>query len=384
MMRGGIPTNQAAGPPFPVGVPVGQDDMIDRVELLDELVARLGAGQSLLLAGPRRTGKSGVGHEALRRLRAANVYVASVDLFHVASLEELAVRLLGATLENRIGPWSRAVHNIAVLRDALASVRLTAKVHDLELGLALSAKTLSPEDALDVAVATGERIAARDGKRLVVLMDEFQEVERIGGDALFRRLRALMQAASHTAYLFLGSRPSLLRALFSQHSAAFYRFALPMEMPPIPEAAWRTYLRRKLASHRLTITDSAVNLLLERTGGHPWCTMEVISEAWMMRGEETTIDAEHVILGYNRALDRLTPVYEAEWQEVRRVRHADLVLKSLVAGAPPFDGQLNSGTVTRALHHLIDMAVVEHGTKRGEYLLVEKMFGEWVRSYISS
>ncbi len=373
-----------AGPPFPVGVPAGAQDVVDRAELLNELVGRLGSGQSLMLAGPRRTGKSGLGHEVLRRVRASGTYVASVDLFRVTSVEELAVRLLTSVTENRAGPWSHTMHSLAMLRAALAGVRVTAKLHDLELGLALGSRSMTPDEALDVALDTGEQMAARDGRRLVVLMDEFQEVERIGGAALFRRLRAQMQAQNHTAYLFVGSRPSLLRALFAHSSSPFYRLALPLEMPRVPEMAWREYIVEKLGQHGVSITESAMNLLLARSGGHPWCTMELISEAWVMRGDTSVIDAEHVALSYTRALGRLTPVYEAEWQEVRRVRSADAVLKRLVAGDGAYDPHLNSGTVSRALRHLMEMAVVERGARRGEYLLVEEMFGDWVRTYAGS
>jgi hypothetical protein len=273
------------------------------------------------------------------------------------------------------------VRTLRGLRDALSTLRVGAKVHDLDLSLALSPPQRTPEELLDLAFDTGERMAERDGRRLVVLLDEFQEVDRIGGRDLFRRLRALMQAHSHTAYLFLGSRPPLLRSLFSRRAEAFYRFALPLDMPPIPDNAWRQYLTQKLEPHRLSMTESAVNLLLERTGGHPWCTMEVISEAWVMRADANVITAEDTERGYRRALERMTPIYEAEWQEVRRIRYADAVLRNLVVGAPASQGDAHRTTITRALRHLTDTAILERGAKRGEYRFVEKMFGDWVRSY---
>lgn len=50
----------------------------------------------MVLAGPRRIGKSTVAEEALRRLGREGVYSARVDLFYTASLEELSTRLLMA------------------------------------------------------------------------------------------------------------------------------------------------------------------------------------------------------------------------------------------------------------------------------------------------
>lgn len=380
-MRGVEGLTDRLGPPFPVGVPVGRADLVDREDLIVELVGRLASGQSILLAGPRRTGKSGIGLEVLRRLGDDRVYTAAVDLFRVTSEEELAVRLLTSILANRTGSWAKASRSLGALREALSGVRVSAKIHDLELALALSPSTLTPPEALEVAIETGERMALRDHRRLVVLLDEFQEVERIGGQDLVRRLRALMQSQRATAYLFLGSRPSLLRSLFAHRQGAFYRFAVPMDIPPVPEDEWRGYLTRKLRAYGVEITAAALARLLDHTDGHPWCTMEVVSEAWIVRGHPSQIDAEDVERGYVRALERLTPLYEGAWQEVRRVRHADGVLKRIVLGEPVFDRSLNPGSVTRALRHLLEIAVLERGAGRGDYRLVEKMFGDWVRDY---
>ncbi len=304
-----------------------------------------------------------------------------MDLFRVTSVEELAVRLLASVAENRVGSWPRAVKSLAHLAEVLRTASVSAKLHDLELALSLAAPAPSPVEALEVALAAGETMAARDGRRLVVLLDEFQEVERLGGPPLLQRMRSVMQSQPHCAYLFLGSEPSLLRTLFSQQTAAFSRFALPLSMPPVPDAAWREYLTRKLAQTGVTITDAAASLLLERTGGHPWCTMEVASEAWVLRGDGNAIDAEHVAVAYGQALHRLSPVYEGLLLNVRRTRHADAVLGRIADGLPPYGGSVNSAAFTRALRHLTETGVLERGSGRGEYVLVEKMFGDWVRAY---
>lgn len=39
------------------------------------------------------------------------------------------------------------------------------------------------------------------------------------------------------------------------------------------------------------------------------------------------------------------------------------------------------GAVTRALHHLTDLAVLEHGQRRGDYVLMEKRFGDGMRRF---
>lgn len=85
---------------FPVGRIVEPPDLVDRSEFVGELRQRLLDGQSLMIAGPRRIGKSSLAREVLRQVREAGAYTAKVDLFYVTSVEEFASKFLQSILEN--------------------------------------------------------------------------------------------------------------------------------------------------------------------------------------------------------------------------------------------------------------------------------------------
>ena len=53
---------------FPVGRVAGPDDVVDREPFIDLIVHELISGQSVMIAGPRRIGKTSVAYEILRRL----------------------------------------------------------------------------------------------------------------------------------------------------------------------------------------------------------------------------------------------------------------------------------------------------------------------------
>ncbi len=106
---------------------------------------------------------------------------------------------------------------------------------------------LGGEESVEVAFALGERLATKDEKHLVILLDEFQELDRLGGPPLIKKLRALFQQQKHTTYLFLGSQAGLMHTIFSDQRQAFYRFAVMLNLPEIPEATWRSYLTEKFA-----------------------------------------------------------------------------------------------------------------------------------------
>ncbi len=368
---------------FPFGKPAGAADIVDREDFIRELVQRLSDGHSVILSGPRRTGKSSVAGEVLRRLAAQGAYTAQLDLFHVTNLEELASKLLQSVLANRTGVRSRAARALRGLRQWLSQGELRARVHDLELQVPLGSADVDPLDLLDTAVETAERLAAADGRRMVVLLDEFQEIERLGGEPLLKRLRSLFQMQERTAYLFLGSQAAMMQTIFGDRRRAFFRFALPLSLPPIPDEEWETYIRRRLAEHGIGVTASALAALLARTGGHPYCVMAVAYHAYLhcKLRQLSEINADMVDHAYEQSLAHLEDFYSVQWMEVRRVRHADSVLRAFAEGDQPYALGLHPHSVTKAIQHLLRIGVVSRGQRRGRYALVEPMFGEWVRRH---
>lgn len=85
---------------FPTDQPLPASQLIGREADVRELTETL-AGGNVILAGPRRTGKTSVCDAALSRLARRGCYTVAVDLFKIASASELAEALVTATLSNR-------------------------------------------------------------------------------------------------------------------------------------------------------------------------------------------------------------------------------------------------------------------------------------------
>jgi hypothetical protein len=367
-------------PLFPVGTLAGADDVVDRQEFMADVTAQLASGQSLVVAGPRRIGKTSVSREILRRLAHDGFYTAYVDLFLATSQESLATHLTQSILENHVGLRNRAVHTWADLREWARSLTLTGRLAGMDILLSHASMDPSPDQMLDEALNLAERIADRDNRRCIILFDEFQELDRIGGTPVFQRLRAILQRQTRCTYLFLGSQASLLYALFADRRQALYRFALLLDLPPIPAAAWSAYLARKFHDVGMRTSDVAVAELLRQTGGHPYGLMQVANRTYLAamssgRGEVT---AELVASAYEDVLRMLGRVYEAEWADLRRVKYADRVLTAIVRGEAPYGGDLAAVQVHRALQALQERGILNRGKPRGHYTLWEPMFGDWI------
>lgn len=366
---------------FPFGKPAMREDVVDRESFIQEVKQRLTDGQSVMLAGPRRIGKSSIAWEIMRRLKADGAYTSNVDLFYVTSIEELGAKLMQSTLENRTGPVHLAARAIQGLQKMFSISEVHAKIHDLELGVSFGTERMDPLELLESAIRTTDHLAKKDGRRMVILFDEFQEVERLGGESLLKRLRALFQQQTNTTYLFLGSQTTLMQTIFSDRRQAFYRFATLLALPPVPEDAWREYISQRLGEYGIEITEPALSMLVERTGGHPYCVMAVAYNAYLHVQLETlsVVTADVIHYAYNQALVHLASIYDIQWQEIHRFKHADAVLMALIDGIPPYSLPLSNALVGKSLANLQRISVITKGPQRGEYHLVEPMFGDWLR-----
>lgn len=364
---------------FPLQDPVPREDIVDRGSFLDELVTRLSAGERLLLAGPRRTGKTSLALEALRRLRERGYITAYIDLFGVESRSEFAELLIDAVFEDRSG-MRRTLHAMRNLAAGVAGAArdVSVKFPGFEVAFSLARKSQDTlfEEALDLA----QRVSLDDNRRSVIVLDEFQDFEKLGGDAVFKKLRSHFQRHSNVSYLFLGSKAGAMRELFGKGRQAFYRFAVPLDIPPIPTEAWIAYLQRKFRDRGLEPTGLALHSIVTRTGGHPSDTMWVCQELLhvALQAGHSTVSVELADVGYEQALQHLRLAYDEIWEGMAERVGTQQVASRIARGLRPYAADEHSQAVTRALRGLVQSGVVEK-RGRGDYMFTETMFAEYIR-----
>src|SRR5438309_5452627 len=201
----------APPPHFPVGGPVPAADLVGREGYLRRLVERLEDGQHVLVAGPRRIGKTSIILEALRRLRRRGAHTAYVDCLGATDVRGLGERLADAVLGNLSG----VERSFEQARAIAAGMRPTVKVRyeHVEMALQLARET-NPQRFFEGALDLPQALAKRTGKRVVVVLDEFQAAGRLG-PRVFDVMRTRFQAHRGTSYAFLGSEQGILEELFS-------------------------------------------------------------------------------------------------------------------------------------------------------------------------
>jgi uncharacterized protein len=358
---------------FPTDEPIPASQMIGRESDVKEVTAELAGGSSVVIAGPRRTGKTSVCEAALGRLERRGFYTVAIDLFRIATAAELAEALVAKTISNR-SVLRRAVHTahragrfVADVVDTAAVVKSKTELGDeLEIAFKPGLAARDPERYLDYALELPGRIAASDRKQMVLFFDEFQEIasptKPYGDpDRLTKRMRAIFQRASETSYLFAGSLEHLMRDLFTPSHRALHQFGGFHELRPIDEEAWAKGLTDRFAADDCEVEEGALARLIDYGELHARTTMLIAQKVHLTSVELDTrsIDVNIVEQGFLAALRSDRVSHEQTVERIRGVHRLGLVVAVRLANNEPAYTQLPRGAVRRALEALRDAAIIE-------------------------
>jgi hypothetical protein len=345
--------------------------MIGRASDVERIALSLLGGGNVVLAGPRRIGKTTVADAALEVCQLEGAYAAKVDLFDCSDAGALAHLLALELLANR-APLRRAIGDaVRAGRSVLGALRTSATLRarqdlgeEIEITIDIGRAEAEPIKALDSALRLAQRLSERDQHRVVVFLDEFQDIasDRFGDtDTLTRRVRAVFQRSPDVSVLFAGSVEHLMRDLFGPTERALSQFGSFQALTPITAEEWADGIRNRLKADRTTIAQDALARLLELGEGHPRTTMLIAQQAHMYAIEELrhAIDHAMVVAALDRALAAEQLRHQQQLDRIRAsARYGERLAIRVAAGAELYQG-LKPQQASRALNALRNIGVVE-------------------------
>jgi uncharacterized protein len=365
--------------PFDYQSPVGASRLIDRRAELDALQLAASNRTAIRLAAPRRFGKTTLLDAHVAAMREVGHRAVRVDFSKVATVADAAARVASAygvlppDPGRRVARWAARLGINAKLGPVGVQGRPSARRPDVE----------NPRAALLELLDVPAGLAEADGDLTVVCFDEFQDL-LVADDALDGLLRSVIQHHGEAAaYVFAGSQPSLMRALFSDQERPFYGQARPLELPPLPIAEAAEDIAGLLeADGLLERAGGAVDELVAFTGGHPQRTMLLAHQLYDLLDAGDGLD-DPALDAIERALEETRDAHQALWDALPRSER--IVCIALADGqAPtgsrvPEEHRVARSTLQDSLERLLaDGRQVKRDAGGAPYLL-DPLFAEWLR-----
>jgi hypothetical protein len=328
--------------------------------------------------------------EVRRRLIADGIPVAYLDCMLVPSRARLADRLASAYLDAFRTPAQRAEDWIVQHLKAVR-IRPTLTIDDqghTQVSFEAASAGGTNLDALLEQLFSEPETIARSGKkkRLVVILDEFQDLMELG-PGLLRQLRAVIQHQQHVSYAFLGSRQGLLRKAVHDRGAPLLKMARPYPLGPLPRDEFATFLLGRFRSSGRPLPKEVIYALIDFTGAHPNDTQEAAHFLWEVALLPLS-PQELVKTAIDRVLDAEAAQMTVLWHDSAPAQRSLLVALVEWGGrniySEEFRRRANLGaatTVQRAVQTLIERELVDLDSN-GVYRIKERFFEEWIRRRI--
>jgi uncharacterized protein len=374
--------------PFRFGPLALDESFTDRQAEIDSLVADARNGQDVVVFAPRRYGKSSLVWRVAQELVKDDVLVAQVDLMRTPTKDQLAAKL-AKTIHDELATrlWN-ARERLRVFAGLRVNPTITVNPSDGTVSFSFDARAAREDiDAtLEELFTMLGRIAAERRRRVVLVLDEFQEVVEID-PALIKLMRSVFQEQPEVAHIYLGSKRHMMRQIFNDENEPFWRSAKQTELDVISPDLFSPYALARFEETGKQLHHDACAAALELTGGHPYATQELLYFLW----EQTPPGEAAEISAIDGALDATLRSEHSHfsliWEGVSGAQKR--VLQALAQEQPgrPLGGDYQrrhslpaTPTVQTALTAL-ERAELVRRLRRGEYGIAEPFLTEWIQRY---
>jgi uncharacterized protein len=113
---------------------------------------------------------------------------------------------------------------------------------NLSAALELAVGDKDALSALMEGMAHAESLAAKKGKKLVVIIDEFSDIEKYNGQTVEKALRSEIQKHGRIGYIFSGSEQSVMLSMIQDSQRAFYKLGRIMALGPIKRETYVKFI----------------------------------------------------------------------------------------------------------------------------------------------
>lgn len=116
--------------------------------------------------------------------------------------------------------------------------------------------------------------------KAIIVLDEFQEIEHLGGEKIEKLLRSIAQMQENVSYVFSGSKKHLLLQMVNTQKRAFYGIGPTMHLKRIKEEKWREYLKKRFTDGGYSFSDKTNEYIINKARNVPYYVLCLSHEVW--------------------------------------------------------------------------------------------------------
>ncbi|MBK7850713.1 MAG: ATP-binding protein [Bacteroidetes bacterium] len=368
--------------PFVYGTTVSSHAFTNREKDVQKLKSNLLNGINTTIISPRRWGKSSLVEKVIREINAKEKKHKTVviDLFSVGSKEEFLEQFAKEVIKASSGKWQEwMLSGKEFFRQLIPKLSLGIDPNtDFSISFDWKELRKYSEEVLQLP----ETIARKKGIRMIICLDEFQNLASYPGYEEFeKQMRAVWQRQKLVTYCLYGSKRHMMTDIFNNPAKPFYRFGDILLLPKIEHAKWLRFITNGFKNTGKNIDEKTASWIPEIMKNHSWYVQQLAQYTWNLTHKSCSLKEAQAAL--QELLNANSPLYQ---KEVESISTSQLNLLKAVAKG---ETQLTSvavmehyrlGTpnnVTKSKASLINNDLIQENN--GKYEFTDPAFEIWFR-----
>ena len=371
--------------PFVYGKIARSENFTDRENETALLVNNFNSLVNTIIISPRRWGKSSLVARAAEIAERGNdrLRICKIDLFNVRNEEHFYELFAHSVLKATSSKWDEAVESVKKFLTRLTPKIVIAGDAQNEISLDFDWKELksNPDEVLDLA----EKIAIEKGIRIVVCVDEFQNIAEFGDPAYFqKKLRSHWQQHGHVSYCLYGSKRHMMLDVFTNSSMPFYKFGDLLFLEKIATEPWIGFIGEKFSTADKSISAENVRLICSLADNHPYYVQQLSQQVWLRTDRQCTEEIIHE--AHEAIVAQLSLLFVTITESL--ATHQLNLLRAIIAGQKALSSAEvmskyrlgSSANVSRSRRSLIEKDILDD--KAGNLSFQDPMYRYWLeKSY---
>ena len=275
--------------PFIFGKIATEKNFTDREQETAYLVSHFTSLINTIIISPRRWGKSSLVNKAakLAMEQDSKLRICHIDLFNVRNEEHFYSLLAQKVIDATSSKWDEAIGNAKKFFSRLVpKISIgTDPTNEVSIDFDWEEVKHNPDEILDLA----EKIAKEKGLKIVICVDEFQNIAEFNDPEYFqKKLRSHWQLHQNVAYCLYGSKRHMMLEVFTDSSKPFYKFGNLIFLNKIETEYLVAFFNSRFADTEKRITNEASHLIAMLVDNHPYYAQQLAQLSWLRTKDECT------------------------------------------------------------------------------------------------
>ena len=369
--------------PFIFGKIATEKNFTDRETETACLVQNFTSLINTIIISPRRWGKSSLVNKAakLAMMQDSRLRICQIDLFNVRNEEHFYSLLAQKVITATSSKWEEAIESAKNFFSQLVpKISIGADpTNEVSIDFDWESVKQNPDEVLDLA----EKIAEKKGLKIVICIDEFQNIAEFADPDYFqKKLRSHWQHHQHVAYCIYGSKRHMMLEVFTDSSKPFYKFGNLMFLDKIETPYLVDFFNSRFADTGKSIEEDASHLIVKLVDNHPFYAQQLAQLSWLRTKDVCTVEivrASHAALVEQLSLLFVTITETLTTQQLN-------YLKALISGEKAISStdvmhryQISSTTsIARSKAALIKNDILDN--KAGQISFQDPIYAYWLKT----